>query len=211
MNTVQPIRDKEKIHQMESYLKSQSPRDYILFELGIYSGLRISDILTLKVKDLKNQDYFILREKKTDKPKHLAINPTLKKELAKYLLDKNDDDYIIGSREYRPFLEVKTKVKDQKTGKTKSIKQKVPNTASNSPITREMAWNILNTAAKQVGLEEIGCHSLRKTFGYHLYLQTNKDIVLIQKLLNHSSPEVTLRYIGIMQDDMDSVVIALSF
>lgn len=201
MNTVQPIRDKEKIRQMESILKSQSPRDYILFELGIYSGLRISDILNLKVKDLKNQDYFILKEKKTGKSKRLAINPTLKKELAKYLLPLDDEDFVIGSREHREYLPIKVK------GKTKMVK----NIANNSPISRVMAWNILNKVAKQVGLDEIGCHSLRKTFGYHLYLQTNKDIVLIQKLLNHSSPEVTLRYIGILQDDLDDAVLSLSF
>lgn len=201
MNTVQPIRDKEKIRKMEQILKAQSQRDYILFELGIYSGLRISDILNLKVKDLRNQDYFILKEKKTGKSKRLAINPTLKKELAKYLLPMDDEDYVIGSREYREYLPVKVK------GKTKLVK----NTANNSPITREMAWQILNKAAKQVGIEEIGCHSLRKTFGYHLYHQTNKDIVLVQKLLNHSSPEVTLRYIGILQDDLDDAVISLSF
>lgn len=185
MNTVQPIRDKEKIHQIESILESQNPqnpRDYILFELGIYSGLRISDILNLKVKDLKNQEFFILKEKKTGKAKRLAINPTLKKELAKYLLNKSNDEYIIKSRE-----------------------------GKNKPISRVMAWNILNNVAKQVGISEIGTHSLRKSFAYHLYMQNNKDIVLIQKLLNHSSPQVTLRYIGILQEDMDNAVINLTF
>jgi len=182
MKTVQPIRDKNKIREIESILKSQNLRDYILFELGIYSGLRISDILNLKVKDLKNQEFFTLKEKKTGKTKRLAINPTLKKELAKYLLDKKDNEYIIKSRE-----------------------------GKNKPISRVMAWNILNNVAKQVGLEEIGTHSLRKTFAYHLYMQNNKDIVLVQKLLNHSSPQVTLRYIGILQEEMDDAVIALSF
>lgn len=201
MNIVQPIRDKEKIHQMEAYLKSQSQRDFILFELGIYSGLRISDILNLKAKNLKDQDYFILKEKKTGKTKRLAINSALKKELTEYLLPLDDEDFVIGSREHREYLPVTVK------GKTKKVK----NIANNSPISRVMAWNILNNAAKQVGLEEIGCHSLRKTFGYHLYIQTKKDIVLVQKLLNHSSPEVTLRYIGIMQDDMDDAVLSLTF
>ena len=58
MNTVQPIRDLTKIKKIESILKKQNYRNYILFRLGIYSGLRISDILKLKVKDVRNQDYF---------------------------------------------------------------------------------------------------------------------------------------------------------
>ncbi|NMA32569.1 MAG: tyrosine-type recombinase/integrase, partial [Alphaproteobacteria bacterium] len=67
MKTVQPIRSIEQIKQIEKILKSQSMRDYMLFRLGINSGLRISDILKLKVKDLRNQDYFILKEQKTGK------------------------------------------------------------------------------------------------------------------------------------------------
>ena len=56
--------------------------------------------------------------------------------------------------------------------------------------------------------EKIGTHTLRKTFGYHAYIKT-KNIALIQKLLNHSSPSVTLRYIGITQDDLDNVYLNL--
>lgn len=182
MNTVQPIRDKKQIHQMESILRQQSERNYILFKLGIYSGLRISDILKLKVKDLRNQEHFILREKKTNKAKRLAINPTLQKELQTFLIGRPNDEYIFRSRQ-----------------------------GGNTPITRVMAWKILNDAAKQIGIGEIGNHSMRKTFAYHLYLQNNKDIALIQKLLNHSSPNVTLRYIGIMQDNIDDAVCALTF
>jgi integrase len=56
---------------------------------------------------------------------------------------------------------------------------------------------------KNVGLEEIGTHTLRKTFGYHFYLETH-DIGLLQELFNHSSPKITLRYIGITQDTVDN-------
>lgn len=73
------------------------------------------------------------------------------------------------------------------------------------PISRVMAYNILNEAAHQVGIEEIGTHTLRKTFGYHFY-QQYKDVALLQELFNHSAPSVTLRYIGINQDIMDKAV-----
>ena len=68
---------------------------------------------------------------------------------------------------------------------------------------------IINGVAKAVGIKEnIGTHTLRKTFGYHAY-NNGYDITLIQKLFNHSSPAVTLRYIGITQDEMDDVYLSL--
>jgi integrase len=63
----------------------------------------------------------------------------------------------------------------------------------------------LNTAADKVGLDEIGTHTLRKTFGY-LFYQKTKDVAQLQELFNHSAPSVTLRYIGINQDVMDKAI-----
>ena len=61
----------------------------------------------------------------------------------------------------------------------------------------------MNNACLQLGLKyNIGTHSLRKTFGYHHYKQF-KDIVILQKIFNHSSSDITLRYIGIDQDKID--------
>ena len=72
-------------------------------------------------------------------------------------------------------------------------------------LDRAQAYRILNKAAQAVGVKErIGTHTLRKTFGYHHYKKYN-DIVLLQKIFNHSSPSVTLRYIGIEQEDIDKV------
>lgn len=72
-------------------------------------------------------------------------------------------------------------------------------------IGRVQAYRILNAAAEQIGLEDIGTHTLRKTFGYHHY-QQYKDVALLQGLFNHSAPSVTLRYIGINQDIMDQSI-----
>jgi site-specific recombinase XerD len=66
----------------------------------------------------------------------------------------------------------------------------------NAPISSVQAWRILHGAASQVGLDNIGMHSMRKSFAYHAYPQT-KDIAVIQLVLNHSSPSVTRRYPGI--------------
>lgn len=70
-------------------------------------------------------------------------------------------------------------------------------------LDRVTAYCIIKKACKEAGIQEkIGTHSMRKTFGYHHYQQF-KDAALLQKIFNHKSPEVTLRYIGIEQDQID--------
>ena len=176
MNTVQPIRDRRQIDRMKRVL---SPRDRLLFVIGINSGLRISDILRLKVGDIRGQEFITIREKKTGKAKRFRINNAIKREFKRYEASikrlLSDDDYLFPSR---------------KGGK---------------PITRFQAYRVLNDAARKVGIEdEIGCHTLRKTFGYHAY-HAGTDLALLQSIFNHSSQSITLRYIGIKQDDIDEV------
>lgn len=181
MNFVQPIREPETIQDIECFLKDKNVRDCIMFLLGIYTALRISDILKLRVKDLKNKNEFSIKEKKTKKARMIALNPALKRELKKYLQDKPDNEYVIKSR----------------VGK-------------NRPITRERAYAILREAADEFGLDAIGTHTLRKTFGYHLYKKT-KDVALLQSIFNHADPSYTLRYIGITQDSMNDAIIKLKY
>lgn len=73
------------------------------------------------------------------------------------------------------------------------------------PITPNMAYKINRDAAKEQNLEEIGTHSMRKTFGYRLYLET-KDKALIMDHFNHSEEKVTLRYVGLLQDTLDDAL-----
>ena len=73
----------------------------------------------------------------------------------------------------------------------------------NKAITTVQAYRIINRAAKRIKLEEIGTHTMRKTFGYWHYRQY-KDIAILQEIFNHSSPSVTLVYIGISQDNIDN-------
>ena len=85
MNYVEPIRDSDKIRELANYLRNYSERNYIMFLIGVNSGLRISDILRLRVRDVKGKDYISLREKKTKKQRIFPITPMLKKELKKRL------------------------------------------------------------------------------------------------------------------------------
>lgn len=70
-------------------------------------------------------------------------------------------------------------------------------------LERFAAYHIIKKACSKAGLEErIGTHTLRKTFGYHHY-KKYKDVAMLQKIFNHSSPQITLRYIGIEQDQIN--------
>lgn len=173
MNYVDPIRDAGKVVDIANYLKKDNQRNYIMYMIGINTGLRISDILKLKVKDVKNKQYITLREAKTRKQKIIQLNKRIKKELKVYCIGKEPNDYLIKSRE-----------------------------GANAPLTRGMAYNILSEVASMFGLDNIGTHTLRKTFGYHFYNQT-KDVALLQKIFNHSAPSITLQYIGIEQESIN--------
>ncbi len=75
-------------------------------------------------------------------------------------------------------------------------------TKFNNRLERCNAYLIIKSACKEAGINyKVGTHTLRKTFGYHHY-QKFKDIVILQKIFNHSSPSITLRYIGIEEDEI---------
>ena len=186
MEFVQPIRDKKVIEKIKRVLKKQNMRDYLLFVLGINSGLRISDLLALKVSDVVDDDGGIknrinIRERKTGKSKDFPIGRNARKAIQECVHSANPD--------YNSPL--------------------FQSRRGNGAITRVQAYRILNEAARIVGIKEkIGTHTLRKTFGYHAY-KAGYDLSQIQKLLNHSSPGVTLRYIGITQDQLDEIYMKL--
>lgn len=72
-------------------------------------------------------------------------------------------------------------------------------------ITAIQAWRIIKAASVKCGLKHIGTHSMRKTFGYHLY-KNGVPLAYIMKALNHSSEQHTLRYIGISQEELDDKI-----
>jgi integrase len=174
MEKVEPIRKQENIQKIKKILKQNNYRDYLLFTIGINTGFRVSDILSLQVEDVKGKTHIKITERKTGKKKKALINDRLRENIDDYIFQKEESEYLFSGRE-------------------------------GGKITRSRAYQILRSAAEQIGLSNIGTHSLRKTFGYHHY-KRHKDIALLQTLFNHSSPSITLRYIGINQDLMDQSV-----
>ncbi|WP_130808278.1 tyrosine-type recombinase/integrase [Senegalia massiliensis] len=189
MKLVDPIRDIKKINAMKNYLKGKDIRDYTMFVLGINIALRISDLLNLKWSDVlkENKRSFKevnLIEKKTKKERKIKLNKTSQKALRE-LLNNSDtlsmDDYIFKSRE-----------------------------GNNKPLTRQQALNILKNGAKVVGIEDnVGTHTLRKTWGYHAW-KNGFNPALIMENLNHSNLNVTKRYLGIRQDDINDLYDSLN-
>lgn len=140
MNTVQPIRDREKLNELKEELKRNGTRDYLLFYTGLNSGMRVSDVVNLNVNDVRNQDgtmkqHITVIEKKTGKQKRFPLCNGLLAEMEKYTKHMKEGEYLFKSR--------------------KGI---------NRPITTTQAYRIIVNAAKIVGLEEIGTHTMRKTF-----------------------------------------------
>ena len=164
---------------MKIELQKSGTRNYLLFTIGINLGLRISDLIKLKVGDIIDSNRNIkthidIVEDKTNKDKRFKINSSLVEDLLNFTSNMKLEDYIFKSKK-----------------------------GDNKPISRIQAYRILNHAGAKIGLEEIGTHTLRKTFGFHFYKQT-KDIALLQQLFNHSSPSITLRYIGFNQEIIDN-------
>lgn len=187
MKAVEPIRDPKKINAIKIYLKGKNIRDYALFTLGINIALRISDLLKLTWGDVLNsKDFKVinLKEGKTQKPRNIKLNTAAQnalKELLKSLDTYNMGDFIFKSRE-----------------------------GDNKPITRQQALNILKDAAEAVGVKEnIGTHTLRKTWGYHAW-KSGFNPALIMETLNHSNLSVTKRYLGIRQDEINDLYESLN-
>lgn len=177
MKLVQPIRDREVIQEVKDILIKNGYRDLLLFIAGINTGLRISDLLTLKVADVRDKNHIVIKEQKTGKSKRFLINGSFKQSLQCYINSMSDNEYLFQSRN-----------------------------GENKTLTRMQAYRIINDACKQVGIkDQIGTHTLRKTFGYHHY-QQYKDVAILQDIFNHSAPSVTLRYIGINDDMKDKTM-----
>lgn len=192
MSTTQPVRDLDKLTELKNYYYQKEPnlRNYALISLGLNTALRISDLLCLKwenIYDFECQDFrqhIVVTEHKTGKENRIALNQSAKKALRIYLssiADVHADDYLFCGRNRRTV-----------------------------PLSRSQAYRIIRHASEELHLDTgISCHSMRKTFGYHAWKNGIPPIILMD-IFNHSSYEVTKRYLGIDQDDKDSVFLEVN-
>lgn len=187
MSKTQPIRHRQQLAEFKEYYLSEhpNPRNYALIILGLNTALRIGDILKITwdmVYDSQMGNYhshLCLIEQKTGKEAVIALNHVVTETLEVLRKEKKPGqgtDYLFASQ----------KNKD-------------------SHISRYQAYRIIKKAAVYANLpEHVSCHSLRKTFGYHAW-KNGTQPALIMDIFNHSSYQITKRYLCIEQDDKDDV------
>lgn len=170
---VQPIRQMADIQSIKKLLAAK-PRDLLLFTLGINNGIRTGDLLKLKISDVKSVkpgQTIQIRESKTGKLNSIYINREVYKALRGHLeaSDHLDDDYLFQSTKGHQKL-----------------------------LTIMTVNRMIKSWCRAINLPgNYGAHSLRKTFGYIQRTHFGVGFELICKRFNHSSPSVTMRYLGI--------------
>lgn len=193
MSAADPIRDSEKLQDFKNYYLSGkiNIRNYTLCIMGLNTALRISDLLQLKWKHVYDFScgvffsHICLNEQKTGKPSQIVLNQSITNALQEYASvlgeARSGETYLFPSRK-----------------------------GDNCPLSRSQAFRIIREAAQANGISRhISCHSLRKTFGYHAWRQ-GVSSVLLTDIYNHSSFQITKRYLGIEQDDKDNVFLNIS-
>ena len=179
--TVDPIRRMKDI-QAISKLLSDNPRNNLLFVMGTNNGLRTGDLLKLKVGDVKGMkvgDTLIIKEGKTGKRNMLVMNKSIHKSLQIYLeaLKPMDDDFLFASRK----------------GKRS--------------ITVQCVNNMVKQWTRTINLRgNYGAHSLRKTWGYVQRTVYGVGFEILCKRFNHSSPAITMRYLGIEDKEIQNIL-----
>ena len=173
---VQPLRTQQEINDFLFCLRrnKNANRDVFLFLIGINSGLRMSDIVKLKKKDVISSKNPRIVEQKTGKTRILHLS-SLQDLIQDYTKDLEPEDYLFPS--------------------TKGNHLKV-----------NTVYQMFQKVAKLLGRDDIGTHTLRKTFGYHYYKKT-KDVATLMEIFGHSSEKITKRYIGINEDEISETLL----
>ena len=175
---VSPITDLKEIKRVKKYL-SDNPRNLCLFTLGINTGFRISDILQITVrmvKDLQPNDELIINEKKTGKQRRVNLNHSSISSIQT-LLDSTefgDDDFLfIGKR--------------------------------GNVLTVPTVSTLMKKWCKECGLDQTknyGTHSMRKSWGYHQRVSFGSSIPVLMTSFGHSTQKQTLDYLCIQPEEV---------
>jgi integrase len=179
--TVDPIRKVKDIQAIAKLLQD-SPRNHLLFVMGTNNGLRTGDLLKLKVENVRNMkfgDTLVIKEGKTVKRNTLVMNKSVYKSMQVYLEKgkSGDDDWLFAIRK----------------GK--------------KAITIQCVNNLVKKWTASINVRgNYGAHSLGKTWGYIQRTVYGVGFEVICKRYNHSSPVITMRYLGIEDKEVQSIL-----
>lgn len=203
-HAAEPIKSMDDIIAISQFLiRNKRYRDNMLFIVGINFGLRASDLRQLRFSNLINEnlvfrDNFPVFEQKTrntrkrKKNRYITINNAVIEAVTLYLYNTENvslSDYMFRS-------------------------EAVNSGDTNVPLTVRSIDRILKGIANDMGLStKVSTHTLRKTFCYWMMVYGQNDsrrLLLLQKMLNHSSPAQTLDYIGITNEEISNAYHSLN-
>jgi integrase len=180
---VEPITEVKHIRAIKKLLKDV-PRDKLLFIMGINSGMRMQDLLQLRIKDVCHKavgERITLKEKKTGKENVLIINQEIYQAIEVYLTSEvyDEADYLFKSRK-----------------------------GANYPLTVFRVMKMIKGWMDAINLKgNYGAHTLRKTWCYMQRTEFKVSWEVISKRLNHSSPSITRRYLGIKEEEVEEILL----
>lgn len=188
-HTTAPIKDMKMVSKWlaiarkhDAHMREGGVSWYLLVLLGFNTALRVGDLCKLRVKDVRGRERVRVVAEKTDKMSNMLLQDAAQAAIDRALGNRDGDEYVFTSRQ-----------RSRKDGRRK-------------PISRQRCYAIVKEIAKEAGYEErVGCHTMRKTFAWQFY-QTSGDLAELQKALNHSSQEATIRYLGLDQDRIDETI-----
>jgi integrase len=179
--TAEPVRKQKNIKAISRLLKS-NPRNHLLWIAGINNGLRANDLVKLKYSQVEGKKagaVIKIVESKTGKDNVLVINKSVHKALQIYVKEINPapEDYLFKSRK------------------------------GNNHISSQSVGKMIRSWAEAINLKgQYGCHTLRKSFGYHQRIYHGAGFEILCKRYNHSSPVVTMRYLGIESKEITEML-----
>lgn len=198
---VLPIKDTQMLKQVLTTLRDDfkyGQRNYTIFQVGKATLLRVSDVISLTKTDVFEENGDIKRnayivDKKTKKQNTLYLRP-VEDDLLKY------QNWLMRYQMDNP----KMKVYDSPW--------LFPSFANpDNHISGHTYYEVMQKVGDLLGINYLGTHTMRKTGAYRVYEQSNHNIGLVMKLLNHSSEAVTLNYLGLDQESREHILDSINF
>ena len=192
---VLPIKDDEVLKQVQDTLLNNfksGQRNYTIFQVGKATLLRVSDVLRLKQADVFDdygaiKQHAFIKEKKTGKRNTLYLKPVMM-------------DLVM----YQQWL--------KRNGYEGTTEWLFPSTTRpQKHIDERQFYNVMAKVGDLLDINYLGTHTMRKTGAYRVYVQSNYNIGLVMKLLNHSSEAMTLAYLGLDQVSREHMLDKIDF
>jgi len=180
---VEPITEVKHIKAIKKLL-IENPRDRLLFIMGINSGIRVQDILLLRVGDVQYKaigDRITIKEKKTGKENVLIVNQEIFDAFKAYIkwAEPKEHEFVFKSRK-----------------------------GSNYPLTTFRVMKLVKSWTGAINLKgNYGAHTLRKTWCYMQRKEYGVSWEVLAKRLNHSNPAITRRYMGIKEEEVEEALL----